>query len=296
MHHYIMVVMLGLSWSCVGVIFSKAAEKKINFISFMALSSIITMFVAFMIIPKYSIFLESPSTIYFRAVPHTLMVGVSTALGVICMNKAMKIGHHGATWSLVQSALIIPFLFGIFIWNEDITILNIAGLVVILISILLFGIAKNGSDKIDSSYNIKWLFFSLVCLIFFGSQQVCMAIPSRWTDWQDSMMLRVPFIQLSSVICYNTIMIIQRKKITLKVWRLAILLSCVMIMSQLLLFETLDTFAQFSKTSLVFPIGIGVSMIAFSLYSLLILKEKTNFYNISGMVFGTLGIALVAIK
>ncbi len=292
---FILIVAIGSLWASVGIIFSYVAKNNIDFISFMALSSIASTVVASIAIPKYSLLFTQPSMAYFRVALPTLLAGVATVLGTISMNKAMRMGHHGATWALAQSALTVPFLFGVLAWNDEVQRINIFGFVIILASIYLFGAAKQNSG-INKNDNSKWLITSLACLLFFGTQQTLMSLPSRWSDWTDSAFLRVPFIQWGAMLSYNTLMIIQRKKITIKVWRTALLLSGTMISSQLLLFRALDIFAQFSKTAIVFPMGIGVSMILFSLYSFIVIREKATTYHVLGMLIGTLGIVLVAFK
>ncbi len=51
-----------------------------------------------------------------------------------------------------------------------------------------------------------------------------------------------------------------------------------------------------SRAAIVFPVGIGVSMILFSLYSIFIIKEKTTWQHLFGMLAGTIGIIFVALK
>ena len=293
---YIMIFVIGACWCSVGVVFSRLAKNKIDSVSFMALSSIITTIVAFAILPKYDLLINEPSMDYYRAVVPTLGVGIATVLGVIAMNKAMRMGHHGATWALVQSALIVPFLFGVIVWGDSITVLNIAGLIIILISIVLFGIAKQDNETNHNINNFKWILISLSCLLFFGTQQTLMTLPSRWKNWSDVAALRVPFIQIGAMIGYNLLLIFQQKKFNFKVWKLASILTFFMIGSQLLLFKTLDLFAASAKAAIVFPMGIGVSMILFSLYSFLIIKEKATMYHVLGISIGIAGIIFVALK
>jgi len=77
---------------------------------------------------------------------------------------------------------------------------------------------------------------------------------------------------------------------------MAVLLALNIIVSQFILFETLDRFAKMSRAAIVFPVGIGVSMILFSLYSFFIIKEKTTWQHLAGMLAGTIGIIFVALK
>jgi uncharacterized membrane protein len=53
---------------------------------------------------------------------------------------------------------------------------------------------------------------------------------------------------------------------------------------------TLDVFAASAKAAIVFPMGIGISMILFSLYSFIVIKEKATTYHITGIIIATIGI------
>ena len=291
-----MIVAVGATWALVGVIFSRAARNGMDFVSLMAVSSILTTLVGSLVFPDYDRLLNEPSRSCFRAAIPMLSAGFIMACGAVLLNKAMRLGHHGATWALAQSALIVPFLFGVIVWGDEVALRNIIGLVIIIVSILFFAFAKDDAEIPEKTNTLHWLILAIATLLFIGAQQTVMTLPSRWVDWTDAARLRVPLIQWGTLIGYNLIVFLQKKRIDWTVWRMAVLLALNIIVSQFILFETLDRFAKMSRAAIVFPVGIGVSMILFSLYSFFIIKEKTTWQHLAGMLAGTIGIIFVALK
>ena len=112
-----MIVAVGATWALVGVIFSRAARNGMDFVSLMVVSSILTTLMSSVFFPDYDRLLNEPSRSCFRAAIPMLSTGLLMACGAVLLNKAMRLGHHGATWALAQSALIVPFLFGVIVWG-----------------------------------------------------------------------------------------------------------------------------------------------------------------------------------
>jgi len=76
--------------------------------------------------------------------------------------KALTLGDMGFTNFIQGSALVIPIVYGAFVWNEIIRIRQILLLVLLIASLALaLGVKK---EKL----NIKWLLYSIVAMIFVG--------------------------------------------------------------------------------------------------------------------------------
>ncbi len=293
---FLMILAVGATWAAVGVFFSRAARNGMDFISLMAFTSILTTLVSSALFPDYHLLLNDPSPSCFRAVIPMLSVGLISVCGAVLLNKAMRLGHHGASWALSQSALVVPFLFGVIVWGDDVSLQNIIGLMIIIISILFFASAKNDAETPKTKNTLQWLVIAITSLLFIGAQQTVMTLPSRWAEWTDLARLRIPLIQAGALLGYNLIILFRKKRIDWTVWRMAILLALTFIVSQFILFKTLDRFAEISRAAIVFPVGIGVSMILFSLYSVAVIREKMTGYHLAGIVTGITGVILVALK
>jgi len=63
--------------------------------------------------------------------------GVFFVLTLISMTMAMNSGHMGITLLIQNSSLMVPAIYGMLVWNEKLTALKLAGLLLILLLLLL---------------------------------------------------------------------------------------------------------------------------------------------------------------
>jgi hypothetical protein len=50
--------------------------------------------------------------------PMMLAAGMINAWGVLTLQRAMRRGHHGVTWAIGQSAMVVPFLVGVLVFGD----------------------------------------------------------------------------------------------------------------------------------------------------------------------------------
>lgn len=295
-YEIIIVIIIGLMWATVGVIFSKIAKNSIDFINFMTCSTLITSITTWIILPKYHVLTTPPPQITALIIV-MFLTGMISAFGMTAMHRGMQMGHHGVTWVIGQSALVIPFILGILIWGDKVRLINIIGLLAIITELILLGAGDNSGDQqTDKKNGGQWLLISLLSLLFLGIQQTTSSIPSRWINWHDTANLRLPIYMIGSFSGYAIVGLWQKKSINFSIWRPAILLSLIIIISNLLLFKALDIFASNSRAALVYPLAIGICTSAFAIYSIAIIKEKTSIAHIVGIILGCAGIILIALR
>lgn len=292
---FLSVVAVGILWAVVGVVFSRVARRRADFIGFMALSSLLSAAGAWVFFPRFDHLAEMFSSerdsflILFLA-------GICSTVGMTFMNLGMKRGHHGATWTVCQSALVIPVVMGVLLWKDHLRIANTIGLLIVLGSIVLFGNKNEHPKEATGSSAVAWLSVVLLSLAFLGAQQTLTTVPSRWADWRDLTNLRIPALWSGSAIAYNLLALGMRRRVAFGAWREASILCAVSLISSLMLFHTLDIFAASSRAALVYPAAVGTCCIAFSLYSLFVLKEESTRYQIAGMALGCVGVVMVSIR
>lgn len=91
-----------------------------------------------------------------------LFYGISLCISMHIGFKALSIGPMALTSIIAAFSLIIPFLFGIILWNEILTLLKFSGIILLLLSIFLINAKK------ESGFSAKWLFYALVTLLSNG--------------------------------------------------------------------------------------------------------------------------------
>lgn len=288
----------GLLWGSVGVIFSWVAKNKYDYLSLMTTSILISAVFAWITIPQYSVFFSDTDVPRLTELSIIFVLsGVFAAFGMVCMNKGMRMGHHASTWTIGQSALALPFLTGVFIWNDIARIWNVIGVAAILSGIVLLGISKQEKEEeITKQSGVPWLIIALGALFLLGIQQTLTTIPSRWEGWSDIARLRVPLGRTGGLIGFFSVAILLKRYPDKKIIKFGLLLSLVGLPSQVLFFKSLDYFAQVSRAAIAYPIAVGTCIVSFALYSVFVIREPLNKVRTAGIIFGTIGIVLTALK
>jgi drug/metabolite transporter (DMT)-like permease len=290
------VLIVGILWATVGIIYSRVARRGEDFVSFISFNSLLTTVSAWIIIPRHDLLIAQPITSHLPLLSVMLLAGLFSSFGMTAMHHSMRRGHHGATWTIGQSALIFPFALGIGIWGDSVKIINVCGFLTILTGIVLLGMVATENRESAKPSAGGWLSVALLSLLLLGIGQTLTTIPSRWLDWQDTARMRVPLLLTGSMIGYFTLMIGLRRQFRIRAWREGIILCAIGLLSQLLLFWALDVFAASSRSALVYPVAIGTCTTAFAIYSMVYLKEEATVFHVLGIGLGCIGVVFVSLK
>lgn len=285
----------GILWGGAAVVISGVARKNADFLNFMAITFMLATSIAWILIPRYSQFsLDLPRLPDLVCL--FLLAGAFTACGMVALYRAMTMGHHAATWTIGQSALVFPFVLGVLVWNDTASAVNISGVVAILMGIIAMGVAQRKDSSAAGTSARAWLVIVLLAFVLLGIQQTLTTIPSRWHGWTDSARLRIPILMSGAMLSYVSASIVLRRLFRQKwLWRYGLALMCIALVSQVLLFKSLDMLGGVSRAALVFPISIGTCIISFSLYSAIVLREPPSTARYVGMGLGVVGVILSSI-
>lgn len=108
--------------------------------------------------------------------------------------KALGLGPMALTSIIASFSLIIPFLFGITVLKEKITLLNLFGTVLLLAAIVVLNMRR------ESGFSVKWFFYALFTMLANGICSVIqkchqIAFPGQYrTEFTLSALLTVLFI------------------------------------------------------------------------------------------------------
>lgn len=287
----------GLLWGGIGVVTSSVTRRGMSFPGYMASSFILTMVGAWLLFPRWSASGgDGPPRVALLA-GLLLSGGMLSALGMVVLNRAMAHGHHGACWTIGQSALVIPFLFGLAIWADTATVANVLGVMAVLISLVLLGMSRTlgkPPTRAGTASDRGWFGLALLTLMIFGAQQTLVSIPSRWADWSDRYALRAPLALTGMGLGYLLMALAGGYRVRLELLPAHWVVPCLSLPSYLLLFRALDSFSVQGRAGLVFPIAVGTSIVTFALYSALVLRERLTPWSAGGLLIGITGVLLVA--
>ena len=140
------LILVGLSWTLTGVVMSDAPRKELDPALILLLSGLVGLCINVTILsmqvnrlPALRVWLLAGGCYFISSGLNFLMLQV--------MSYAMQRGPNGVIWSLIQSALVFPFLTGVLFYGSAFTIIRCAGLVLVLLALALLGAAKENQVK-----------------------------------------------------------------------------------------------------------------------------------------------------
>lgn len=287
----LIAVITGLIWTITGVIMSHCSRSKMDYLSYYITNSLTSLFLTMLIYTKWDAMrnMERPVSLSMCM----LVAGIATAIGLALMQKAMKSGHNGIIWVIGQSALIIPFLSGVFLFGEPAKLMKFAGVGLILLGMIFPVFLKKRNPSTEKgSDDGTWIGLMVVVFFVLGFGQTFQSIPSYWHGWQDSANIR-PSLTCAGCFAGAVIFSFFTGKIPLPSFRIFLFAasrSLINIVSIKLFYVALDRLSKFGMASVGFPLIVGSCIVGFSFYSLLILREKSHWFNWVGLAATLFGL------
>jgi len=285
-------VLAGLTWTAIGVVFSKVANKGIDSVAFITVAAFFTMIFSAPMVRWQVVFSEPVDNLLLL----TILMLISGALNMLAsyvMLIAMGKGHNGYTWAIGQSAMLIPFVMSIVIWRDRVSGAGIVGMALILTMVVALGASKSSGGKTD--YSRIWLVLSLTVFLLYGIQQTINTIPTRWDGWSDSLNLRVPLSFAGGFLFQLVLLLCSKGKITKSSVISGFFAAILIVAGGVFIFQSIDLLGELGLLPVVYPLAISISIMGVSLYSAVFLKESFKLLQIAGLAIGFVGIVLVSI-
>lgn len=295
------LVLVGASWCLVGAIAGKAPKlgyrmDAIYLVGGAVSAIFIGVLCIFTGVGQYS----SNLALFLSAVAFFLG-GAGCFFQGVAMSHAMQSGPNGIIWAIIQSAMIFPFIFSVLFYDVKLTIMRGAGIAMMLASLILFASAKDNSTKSSGAWKI-WTFAALVVV---GLEQIITSIPFYYEECKNvsslfsigCMMLGYVAMALIVICCkrgyISELKVVLRQK---KFWiyNLA-LLPLAALIAVIFQIPGMRAMANNGLGGMSFPVLVGSCIAAFTLYSVIVLKEKFKALDLIALVSCVTGMVLLCI-
>lgn len=140
------LLLTGIGWTLIGIVMGAAPRRGlrtdiIQFFSAVASVAVSTIILCAMPLP------ETAWTVRMLTCGAYFCGGLLNFTMLQFMSHAMERGPNGIIWSLVQSALLMPFLTGVIFFGNTLTLARLSGLGMLLAAILLLGALKDNRQS-----------------------------------------------------------------------------------------------------------------------------------------------------
>ncbi|MBO5723873.1 MAG: DMT family transporter [Lentisphaeria bacterium] len=283
----LLVVLAGCIWSFCGIANSYCARFNLNITTYLFSNTACSCLLAGIFVVQYGNLHQAP------VLPLCVLLipaGVFNTGGAVLLQYALKRGHHGIVFLICQSAMIVPLLSGVIFFGEKLSLMQGIGCCSIFCGMFCCAVPKLSVKKADSAsagngsaegkksgflHAFLWLILAICSFSSYGIAQTLMTVPS-WIGVKDPAQMRTMLLYFGSTLLMTCFGLTSGTKLQFnkKLILLGIICSILSLSSTTILFRALDFLSVHRLSSLGFPLAVATSLVGFTLYSLLIMKEK----------------------
>ena len=225
----------------------------------------------------------------------------------LSMAKGMECGPNSLVWAILQSGMVIPFIYGICFHDVKAGSLRLVGMVLLLLALPLMSVnIKEREKKVNGK---SWVFFAIVAFLLCGIQQTLLNEPSYSEEIRTGipvihrcLIIYIGNLVIASVMLFSPNQAAIRKNLHtyLKnryLWVYSFVLQTFTMASGLLLsFNAMDRMAKLGMGAISYPIMVISCILGFTLYSLIWLRERLTWEAIAGICLCVTGIVFLCIE
>jgi drug/metabolite transporter (DMT)-like permease len=225
-----------------------------------------------------------------------IAAGIVSQLGMLGNAQAMKTAPEktAITWSIVQMAMIIPFLYATIISGERAYILQWLGVLLICLALVLNAPRRNKSINGHRNKDHAWFQLVLLTFILIGIGQTLYQEPSLH-GWEDPYRLRAPLSLTAAAVFLFVLSMIRRQKIRKHHMIYGLLIGIFVAASNIISFSALDALGESAKTYLHFPLAVSGTILLYTVWRLLSRMEHLELKTAAGLITGVAGILLLTL-
>lgn len=307
------LVLTGCSWIVVGAIIGLLGRRNLDVTLFQVINASLVLFVsgAIALVHPEGVFPPTgiPTRAWVFVVAGCLANGLFNYFMIECMGLAMRRGPNGAVWAIIQSGLVFPFLMGTFVFGEPMSAGRLAGILLILGSIVLYSMGKREPSAEGPSTTARfgaWFAPALLGFACCGMNQCGANLPSFVEHGKEfpsafrTMLCYVGLLLPGLVVAIRRAAAFHAKhevwvtrRQVLQIAAIAAAEFTVSYLAILLLqFPALDRLESLGRGSMGYPIMVGSCIAGFFPYGVLVLHEKVSVWQVLGAIVGITGICL----
>ena len=269
-----LLLLTGLCWVGIAIVVDDAAEHNLDLDGIQFCTSCLLAAIALLVLAFHAPPAEDLRERIVIFLP-VFAAGILNFAMLSLMKQGMRSGSPGAVWGIVQSALICPFLMGIALFGVIPTVTRLCGILLIVAGIVLFSRSKPRRQDCGT----LWLLPTCGAFLLSGMAQCHANLPSNWTSFSMSPVLRALLVQGGTVSAFAAVFPFRRKKRSRSDLRSIVKpVLCLTAAQALSLFfffyRGLDLTARAGAGSIGYPIAQGSCIVFFVIYEMLRYRKK----------------------
>ncbi len=297
------MILVGSSWCLVGLVMGDAPKKGIDPALVQLGGGLFSVVVGSVIMISTQAFSSAERSVTFWTLFTYFVSGAVNFAMLQMMAMAMQRGPNGIVWGIIQSSLVFPFIVGIAFFGVAVSAPRVTGIILLLAALILFSCSKEQAAKQNLPKKGNWKLIALAGMFLAATQQNLATAPSYFESARGVSSIMRSIATAGGTFCAAAIFTLARltpevkEKLrfglkSLLLWKyIAVLQTFSLVTSYLLLYPGMDVMAQHDLGGMCYPTMIGSCIVAFTLLSAWLLKEKISRIQIGAIISCIAGLA-----
>ena len=284
-----LMLLTGLLWAGVGVLFGAAPSEKDRLYAFFSLNGLL--FLAFVWLS------QPPAAAPAREVLRLSALIVPSACMEVAafffLKLAMDRGSQGIAWSVAQSSMVVSFLCSVAFLRNPSSPAQWAGLALVLVGLALFGRNKSSGAGVNDAAYIR---FVLAAFALIGVGQFLRLIPGYAGFSKETLTWRLPLQTFAGPVFWTTVCLAKGIWRPRAVWKAALPYAVVVALGQMFFYRATDAADAIRLTAIVMPVTIGTCILLFALWCRFFRGERLSRGGWAAVALDIAGIALLSCR
>ena len=294
------MVIVGASWCLIGFIMGDAPKRGIEPGLVQLFGAVVSVTVSTSIMLASSAYPTGSSEVIFWTCAAYAYSGASNFIMLQIMSQAMQTGPNGIIWSIIQSALVFPFIGGILFFGVELTSMRLLGIILLLAALVLFSLTKN-----NAAQGGNWKLKAFICLAMCAVQQNITTAPSYFPEARGIPAIVRALASSSGILVtalvYCMVRMTPERKQQIRnnlrnvtLWKyIAGLQFFNLFFAYTLFYPGMNVMADHGLGGMCYPMMVGSCIVSFTITSVLLLKEKIKPIQIAALAVCLAGLIFI---
>ena len=275
-----LVVLLGAAWTAVGVVVSEGRRRECPVPQFYLAGSLVAVTILLCLAGvegARAIFSSGSRLAVAGFFVGSLFNGAWQAVSMMNLER----GGRALAYAIPQQAFLFPYLWSRFFWAQRATLLSCCGIVLIVCAIFYLAVTRS-ADR-SSSLPFRRIMIAVLALFLIGTSQIFIVSSARLESAQGLSKFASSGVILGANVLFFLFWSLIRRR-GFASYRLYLpfgaLWGVCAAASYCVLFTALEVLGREPRDGIVFPLGAGILILAYSLFTVVRYREKLNWRQI----------------
>ena len=293
---YLLLFALGLCWTLVAITLSEAKSRNCNIFAFYCVGSFLAMLLLSILggLPMLMELVQPEKRLAIVCFAVCSLFN-GTGQGITMWN--LKKGGRALAYAIPQLSFLLPVVWSIFFWSQQLNWRSGGGILLIVASTLYLTMSKHEGS--GSELDLKRVLISVSAMVICGISQILLITPAQFpAEKALSPLTGAWVIQVVNALFFLLLLTISQNRKTKELksaTKYGIFWGVFATMAYCVLLSVTRILGKFGQSGIIFAVGCGMTIALFSLFTVLHYHEKQRLPQWLAFAGIIIGIVLVRI-